>query len=188
VKHLLLLTLLAATAAHAEATSIAGWRFGSHAGDAYRVAIDPDAHGGKAAAMITAAPGRANDFASLTQAFAPGELAGKRVRMSAWVKSEKVGGWAGLWMRVDGTGRNVLSFDNMEPRGIKGTTDWAKYDVVLDVPADAAYIVFGALLSGRGGAVWVDDFTFEVVDKSVLTTTTLDAPVTPTPTNLDFER
>lgn len=46
-----------------------------------------------------------------------------------------VGG--GLWFRVDGTTGKSLSFDNMQDRAVKGTTEWARYEIVLDVPEGA---------------------------------------------------
>ena len=62
-----------------------------------------------------------------------------------------------------------LSFDNMSDRPIVGTTDWKKYDIVLDVPNNASNIAFGALLSGTG-QIWFEKLTFEIVDTSVKTT------------------
>jgi hypothetical protein len=40
-------------------------------------------------------------FGTLMQDFRAKQYVGKRVRFSAFVKSENVEGWAGLWMRVD---------------------------------------------------------------------------------------
>src|SRR5262245_54877887 len=57
----------------------------------------------------------------------------------------------------------------MENRPIKGTTDWKKYGLVLDVPEESISINFGVLLSG-GGQAWVDDLQLEVVSQDVLTT------------------
>ena len=37
------------------------------------------------------------------------------------------------------------SFDNMQDRSIRGTTDWTRYDVVLNVPENAAMMKFGFL-------------------------------------------
>ena len=51
-----------------------------------------------------------------------------------YVKSNEVEKYAGLWMRVDGQQNQVLSFDNMQNRPFRETTDWKKYEVVLDVP------------------------------------------------------
>lgn len=91
---------------------------------------------------------------------------GKTVKMTGYVKSNKVRSWAGLWMRVNYYDTAVLSFDNMQKRAIKGTTDWTKYEVVLFVPMEATSISYGVLLNGTG-QIWFKDVTLEVVDDSV---------------------
>jgi len=90
----------------------------------------------------------------------------KTVKMSAYVKSEKVKSWAGLWMRVDYYNEGVLAFDNMQNRPIKESTNWTKYEVVLFVPKDATSISYGVLLDGTG-QIWFKDVTLEVVDDTV---------------------
>jgi hypothetical protein len=55
-------------------------------------------------------------FGTLMQDFRANEYVGKRVRFSAFVKSQDLESWAGLWMRVDqgeGATPQVLAFDNM---------------------------------------------------------------------------
>lgn len=94
---------------------------------------------------------------------------GQRVRLRGLARSEDVRGWGGLWMRVDGAIRRSLAFDNMHDRPVCGTTEWRSYDVVLDVPQDAAKISYGVLLSGEG-KLWADDMQLEPVDASVATT------------------
>ena len=77
--------------------------------------------------------------------------AGKRVRMTGWVRAENVTRSAGLWMRVDGPTQDpkqALAFDAMNGRKIIGTRAWQRYEIVLDVANDAADIAFGATLSG----------------------------------------
>jgi len=108
--------------------------------------------------------------------------------MSGFMKSIDVADWAGLWLRVDAADyKKALSFDNMkdgrEDRAVRGTTDWKKYDIVLDVPSDAASMSFGALLSGTG-QIWFDNLNFEIVDNTVPTTSEDDT----VPTNLNFEK
>jgi len=85
----------------------------------------------------------------------------KKVKMSAYVKSEAVEHWAGLWMRVDGPDRELHSFDNMEDRPIKGTTEWERYEIVLPVYEESFEIFFGVLLDG-GGKLWLRDFQLEI--------------------------
>jgi RNA polymerase sigma factor (sigma-70 family) len=85
---------------------------------------------------------------------------------------------------------------NMDKRRVKGSKDWAKYEIVLEVPEEGKHITVGVLVSGKGQA-WVDDFKLEVVDKKVKSTDLLEKPienekigegeVADKPVNLDFE-
>ena len=128
-----------------------------------------ESHGGKGSIYIKSKAAEPKGFGTVMQNSKPGEYLGKRVRMSAFVKSDKIEDWAGLWLRVDGPNHATLGFDNMQNRPITGTTDWKKYEIVLDVPRNSEGIAFGILLAGNGGA-WVDDLKLEVVDTSVPTT------------------
>ncbi|MHA6529288.1 helix-turn-helix transcriptional regulator [Paenibacillus sp. BAC0078] len=101
----------------------------------------------------------------------------KRMRFAGFVRTEEVSGWCGLWMRIDDKLQNMLGFDNMQYRSIKGTTDWNYYACVLDIPAEANCLNIGIILSGAGKA-WLDDCTFEEVG--------MDIPVTDT--DLPMER
>jgi hypothetical protein len=125
---------------------------------------------------------------------------GGRKRQILHVKSRDVENSAGLWMRVeglDGKGNYSVSSDLMRTP-IKGTTDWKRCEVVLDVPKEGdAAIYFGVMLAGKG-QVWADDFKFEAVGEDVRTTggraETGKAPGGPPkrlptyPRNLDFEQ
>ena len=134
---------------------------------------------------------------ALMQMFKADDYRGKRLRMSAWMKSEDADA-AAPWFRIDGA-KGMLGFDNMGNRVVKGTSDWKKYESTLDVPSAATNIAFGGLVSGKGQA-WLDDFVFEVVGPDVPTTNSLapeqieaeQAPRQPhefprQPVNLNFE-
>ncbi len=142
---------------------------------------------GKASAYLAATSGHPQGFGTLMQTFAADNYRAKRLRMSGNVKSEAVEGWAGLWMRVDGSQQPSLSFDNMQDRPIKGTTDWHRYDVVLDVPQEGTSISFGILLHGKG-KVYFDNLAFEVVAPTVDTTDLRKKSPPPAPVNLNFEK
>ena len=95
---------------------------------------------------------------------------GKRIKLTAYMKSVDVEESAGMWLRVDAEDSKVpLSFDNMYDRPIKGTKDWTKCEIVLDVPREASNIAYGALLSGTG-QIWFGELAFEVVSNNVPTT------------------
>jgi erythromycin esterase-like protein len=100
-------------------------------------------------------------FGVATGTFPVSRAAGKKVRYSGYIRTEGVTrGYAGLWWRVDGPS-GVLAFDNMQSRGVKGTTDWARYTIELPVDATAKNINFGALMPGDGKA-WFDGLTIEL--------------------------
>lgn len=147
---------------------------------------------GKNAATIKSVKRHIEGFGTLMQNFTPDKYKGKRVKLTGYVKAQDVDDWSGLWMRVDGkkinpvTGkhsRTVLAFDNMCYRPIKGTRDFTKYEIVLDVPDSATNIAYGALLHGTG-QIWFDNLKFDIVGN--------DTPVTSSklnePTNLDFDK
>ena len=95
---------------------------------------------------------------------------GQRVRLSGFVKSATDADVvdAGLWMRVDGpttSESDYLATLERQPAAVHGT-EWARYDVVLDVPRGAVGITFGALLNGPG-QLWVDDVRLERVGGDV---------------------
>ncbi len=135
----------------------------------YRIDTDETVvYNGEASGYIMSIGDRAQGFGTLMQRFRADEYRGHQVRMSAYVKTEGVTGWAGLWMRVDGP-EGVLSFDNMGDRPIHGTTEWTLYEVILDVPEESINISFGVLVEGPG-QVWVDDFQFEIADQNCAVT------------------
>jgi hypothetical protein len=177
---------------------------GSHPKE-YEMTLDRDiSHSGKASGTLKSIVPQASGFGTLMQQCKADKYRGKRVRMSGFVRAADVVDWAGLWFRVDGANGEVLSFDNMMNRSIKGTVDWKLCEVVLDVPKGSEQLAFGVLLIGAGH-VWVDDLKFEVVGKDVPTTNMEGAansdktppkpankpttkPVIPDkPVNLDFE-
>lgn len=169
-----------------------GWFCAGSKPQSYTMGIDKGAgQNSKNAATIKSIDKTIDGFGTLMQQINPKKYLGKRVRMTAYVKSENVTIWAGLWFRVDQPNSPIpLSFDNMESRPIKGTTAWKKYEIVLDVPGNASLMAYGALLSGTG-QIWFDNVTFEIVDKSVQTTDikkTTNTSSPEVPTNLDFEK
>ena len=104
--------------------------------------------------------------------------AGKRLRISGYVKTEGVTpGFASLWGRVDGAS-GVLAGDSTQLRGgATGTADWKKWEIEFPVGLDATNIDFGVLLDGHG-TVWFDSLAIEMDGKPYLD---------PSAPDLDFE-
>jgi len=163
-----------------------GWFLARNNPTNYRTGVErADLHGGLPSAYL-ASLAKGNGFGTLMQLISAANYAGKRVRLRGWVKSQDVGDWAGLWMRVDKE-KETVAFDNMQDRRITGAQPWSTYDVVLDVPEDATSISFGILLSGSG-KVWLNEMSFEVVDLGTVTTGTNSTETLPQrPVNLGFD-
>ncbi len=98
-------------------------------------------------------------FADLRQAILADDSHGKRVRLSADIKTEGVEQEAGLYLRV---------VDPMETRSSKeryqttfqGTQGWTHYEVQADVPERSIFILFGISLTGKG-QVWFTNVQLE---------------------------
>ena len=129
-----------------------------------------------------------HDFSNLMQTFQAKLFLGKRMRLSAFIKSEDVEGWSGLWMRIDDKAYEMLGFDNMSNRPIKGSTSWNYYSCVLDIPKESMNINIGVILAGSG-KIWIDNFSFDEVDDSISTTDIREAEDTfpEKPINLEFK-
>ncbi len=167
-----------------------GWFAAGSDPQNYEMSVDTSVkHNGRAGAHIKSIGEKPEGFGTLMQIFKADSYRGKRVRMSAWMKSENADS-AQLWMRLDGANSKMLGFDNMDNRPVKGTSDWKKYEITLDVPEETANIAFGALVAGKGEA-WVDDYELEVGGKDVPTTKMLtpeeEKEFPKDPANLKFE-
>jgi hypothetical protein len=139
---------------------------------------------GKQSAYIKAKPGAAgNGFGTLMQTVNAQDYSGQRVRLSARMKSEDASGFQ-MWFRVDGQGK-ALRFYNMQDRPLTGTSDWKRYEIVLDVPAGSTSLNYGFFLQGGQGEGWADSVAVETVDKS--TPVSEFAPPRK-PTNLNFDQ
>lgn len=165
-----------------------GWFAAGNSPDQYTMGIDNSIHyTGMSSAFIKSKSPKTNQFATLMQTISAERYTGKRIRLTGYVKSENVTEWSGMWMRIDSREGQQLCFDNMRNRPIKGTTDWTKCSVVLDVPEDGGSVNFGVLLTGDG-EVWCDDFKLEAVGKDVPVTDLLKKKEFPAAaTNMDFE-
>lgn len=94
---------------------------------------------------------------------------GKRLRVSAYIRTENVGRAARLWVAVAGVRNATLDLDNMGDRPIRGTSDWKRYEAVVDVPRGATSVSYGLAVDG-GGTAWIDGVTVEAVGPEVART------------------
>jgi len=154
----------------------------------YEAGVTTDnAFAGRYAAYIRSKSSETNTTGSLWQAIKPRPAwFGEKVMMTVQIRTLKVKGSAGLFMRVSSYS-GWISYDYMYDRMAKGDTDWHQCTIVLEVPHDTSLIDFGAWIIGPG-EVQVDNFEFKVVDPKVLVTGTSEKIEFGEPENLDFER
>jgi hypothetical protein len=162
--------LLAPVVAHAQVPS--GWQAITDGSGDYTVRSDGarrDGGQGFAGATIKANVGSPRGSAMLAQSIRADAYRGKRVRLSGYLKTIGVNeGTAVLFMRVDGDGLALMS-DYMQNRPLMLTNDWARQEIVLDVPRNAIGVTYGFLLGGSGQA-WLDDVAIDVVGDDVAIT------------------
>ena len=107
-------------------------------------------HGGRASMSMRSIVAKPGTFRSVTQFVKADAYRGKRVRFAGYLKTRDVTDWCGLWLRVDGPSQ-MLAFDNMHSLALKGTNDWTRYEVVLDVPGGGDEAgPFGSVLAKAG--------------------------------------
>jgi hypothetical protein len=174
-----------------EPLSAAWFMTGSHASD-YEAGLLPKAityDGGRVMRLrLRVADAEPLGFGALMQCIAATRYLGRRVRFSAMARAVEVTGWAGLWLRIDGPGGQLV-IDNMEDRPLRGVTGWTEADIVLDVPVQAAVLNFGALLGGAG-ALDLAGLRFEEAAADVAVTVAPDRAgrLPEEPQGLDFVR
>ncbi len=129
----------------------------------YKISIDSaDAKSGKYSAVIESMNAEPN-FKALAFNL-PKNYKGTSIRLTGYIKTENVtDGYAGLWLRID----PEIGFDNMNNRGVTGTSDWQKYEITMPLnPAKTERIVIGGLLVGKG-KMWLDDLQVSIDGKDI---------------------
>jgi hypothetical protein len=122
---------------------------------------DGAAASGYLKAQVSDPPG----FADLRQGVLADAFRGRRVRLSADVRTAGVTRQAGLCLRVIDPARSRPP-EVREHRSLRGTSDWTRHHVEADVPADSAYVLFGISLTGSG-QIWAATVQVEPADPRV---------------------
>jgi hypothetical protein len=167
--HLTLLALVGLPSAPDSQQAVpVGWFFRTEVPEDYKVGVDHNTvHSGKGSGFIqytvhplVVHPRRGPSY--LLQAFKADKYKGHRVRIIAYSKGEKLSEGSFLWVALEGGDRVQRQSVAMAPAPMKRTTDWSKYECVLDVPSSMSVMAVGVGLAGRG-TIWLDDVRIEVV-------------------------
>ena len=91
------------------------------------------------------------------------ELAGKRVRLSAWAKTDSLK-FGGAYVRLYANSPTLGVLQSDPGRNLDLTNDWTRLTAELDVPGDAAVVwAWLAYTAPASGLVWYDDAALEVL-------------------------
>lgn len=144
-----------------------GWWAVQHAGpESYTFTLDTTKprSGARSLRMENIGP---EPFGTVFQKIDAVPLRGRTLRFAAWVRTEgaagnRYGAGAGLNLHAM-KGGYPIAHVMMRKDAVRGTTDWARYEVALKVPNDADHIEVGLNLFGPGIA-WLDDVALDVIE------------------------
>jgi hypothetical protein len=133
----------------------------------YSGAIDhSNAYEGSGSGLLKSISDAAHD-GTLAQVSSAAAYRGKRLKMSAFLRSNEVAQRAGLWIRADDVNGTTVAFRNcfspLAPQSfVVGNTEWRAVEISIDVPDDAVTLSYGVQLIGTG-EVWIDSVAFDVI-------------------------
>ncbi len=100
-------------------------------------------------------------YADLRQAILAENYLGKRIRLSADIKTDGVEQQAGLYLRVIDPAMTKPP-EERQLVAYQGTQDWTRTEMEVEVPADSMYLLFGIGLTGKG-QVWMTNVQLESI-------------------------
>jgi hypothetical protein len=151
----------------AKAGEIPGWTVtgpGDYAPDFelrhYAGGFADETHAGQPSVWLCSTVPHAEEHGVIMQRIRSDKYRAKRIRFAAWVKSDGVEQWGGLWVRV--VPRDDTRSYAHGRAAATGTTDWQELSVTVEVAADSSYLLFGLALHGNG-KVWMSGPSFQVL-------------------------
>jgi len=95
----------------------------------------------------------------------PTNFKGSEITLKGYIKTERVEGYAGLWLRTV-TGNVMVDMKNMSENGVTGTQEWKQYNISLRMNEEVTGIYFGGLLAGKGKS-WFDKLELLIDNKPI---------------------
>jgi Glyoxalase superfamily protein len=133
----------------------------------------------------------ADTYCTIMQTVAARDFRGRKVRWAAEINSTDIVGSGTIWLRIDDVAGKTLGFVNLEKPALggslKGTSDWVRRVIVLEVPESAASLHFGFYLNGFG-RVCARSFNFGIADAAAEMETYVELPAQPANLDLSMTR
>lgn len=141
-------------------------------------------HSGHYSVRIERTPQSPEEFSTITRSTIV-DFSGHKIQLRGWIKTQSVSGMVGFWLREDGDS-GLVEFDNMASQQLKGTHDWAQYQVTIPYNSQAKALFYGFLVDGTGTA-WADDLELLVDGKPLSKAPKVSRPKTVLDTDHEFD-
>lgn len=141
----------------------------------------------QAVLVIASSQATSGNYLQCKQSIDGNDWYGKRMRFSCQIKTEGVEAHATLAVSIKSPSGQMVVYDPMIDRSLRGDNDWTEVSVVVDVPDDGRWIVYGPCLWGAG-KMWVADFKVQQVSRDTPRTDDHGSTLMlePRPVNLRF--
>ena len=143
----------------------AGWIVSGGARDSY--VVHRDTAGGRTAWVLEPHRDTFGKYGTWMRQVAADAFRGKRVRITATLRTEGATRRADLWVRAQGQdspGDGLGLAGDM--RSLPADSEWTSREAVIDVPVTAAWLEYGAGIAGPG-RIRIDGMKAEIVGKEV---------------------
>ena len=146
------------------ASPLAGWSVQGAARDAYAAEVDPEApREGHPTIRFHPTRDPEGAYGTFMTSIDAAPVRGRRAHAIIWVRTQGVTGRGDVWLRAQG-------FDS-PPDGpglgysaarLQPNADFTKYELFVDVPAEAAHLQLGVGIGGPG-MLWIDGVRIEAL-------------------------
>lgn len=141
---------------------LAGWSVQGAARDAYAAEVDPDApREGHATIRLHPTRDPEGGYGTFMTSIDAAQVRGRRAHAIVWVRTQGVTARGDVWLRAqgvdsppDGPGMGYAT-TRLAPNA-----DFTRYELFVDVPADAARLELGVGIAGPG-MLWLDGVRVE---------------------------
>ena len=126
-------------------------------------------HSGKRSGLLSRAPGKhyGEVAGGFIQRIDAAPYRGKQVKLRVMARAEVVGSESRAYLQLrvekEGGGQAAIISSSRDRYPVT-SAEWRAYEIVMDVPAEAAVIGYGPILIGDG-KVWVDSVSVEAIEK-----------------------
>jgi predicted Ser/Thr protein kinase len=136
----------------------AGWQAQETVKGEFQVGVDHTiVHQGKSSLFVRAQVSNPAGEAVITQTFDAAAYKNRRVRLSGYFRTARIGGAAYFFIGAGEASDRVSIGDGPQ---------WKRYQLVIDIPPDAEVLEMGIQLMASG-TLWADDLAFEQVPGTV---------------------